>query len=151
MIKWLRNLSFRNKLLFAFLVIGVVPLLICTVLMLNIFLGLLGTFWFRTQQRRSEIALHKAMGATDGAVFGRLMGEGLFLLLTVTVPAVVIDIVLAHFELNSWRNGTTLEWPRMAFCAAATFVLIAAMIGIGIGIPARRAMKVQPAEALHDE
>lgn len=120
-------------------------------LMLNIFLGLLGTFWFRTQQRRGEIALHKAMGATDGAVFGRLMSEGMFLLLAVTVPAVVIDIVLAHFELNSWRNGTTLEWPRMAFSAAATFVLIAAMIGIGIGIPARRAMKVQPAEALHDE
>lgn len=120
-------------------------------LMLNIFLGLLGTFWFRTQQRRGEIALHKAMGATDGAVFGRLMGEGLFLLLAVTVPAVIIDVLLAHFELNSWRNGTTLEWPRMAFSAAATFVLIAAMIGIGIGIPARRAMKVQPAEALHDE
>lgn len=120
-------------------------------LMLNIFLGLLGTFWFRTQQRRGEIALHKAMGATDGAVFGRLMGEGLFLLLAVTVPAVIIDVLLAHFELNSWRNGTTLEWPRLAFCVAATFVLIAAMIGIGIGLPARRAMKVQPAEALHDE
>lgn len=120
-------------------------------LLLNIFLGLLGTFWFRTQQRRGEIALHKAMGATDGAVFGRLISEGIFLLLIVTVPAVIIDIVLAHFELNSWRNGTTLEWPRLAFCVAATFVLIAAMIGIGIGIPARRAMKVQPAEALHDE
>ena len=120
-------------------------------LLLNIFLGLLGTFWFRTQQRRGEIALHKAMGATDGAVFGRLMSEGIFLLLIVTVPAIIIDIVLAHFELNSWRNGTTLEWSRMAFCVVATFVLIAAMIGVGIGIPARRAMKVQPAEALHDE
>ena len=120
-------------------------------LLLNIFLGLLGTFWFRTQQRRGEIALHKAMGATDGAVFGRLMSEGMFLLLIVTVPAVIIDVLLAHFELNSWRNGTTLEWPRLAFCVAATFVLIAAMIGIGIGLPARRAMKVQPAEALHDE
>lgn len=120
-------------------------------LLLNIFLGLLGTFWFRTQQRRGEIALHKAMGATDGAVFSRLMSEGVFLLLAVTIPAVIIDIVLAHFELNSWRNGTTLEWPRLAFCAAASFVLIAAMIGIGIGLPARRAMKVQPAEALHDE
>ena len=120
-------------------------------LLLNIFLGLLGTFWFRTQQRRGEIALHKAMGATDGAVFGRLMSEGIFLLLIVTVPAVIIDIVMAHFELNSWRNGTTLEWSRLAFCVAATFILIAAMIGIGIGIPARRAMKVQPAEALHDE
>lgn len=120
-------------------------------LLLNIFLGLLGTFWFRTQQRRGEIALHKAMGATDGAVFGRLMSEGMFLLLMVTVPAVIIDVLLAHFELNSWRNGTTLEWPRLAFCVAATFVLIAAMIGIGIGLPARRAMRVQPAEALHDE
>lgn len=120
-------------------------------LLLNIFLGLLGTFWFRTQQRRGEIALHKAMGATDGAVFGRLMSEGMFLLLIVTVPAVIIDVLLAHFELNSWRNGTTLEWPRLAFCVAATFVLIAAMIGVGIGLPARRAMKVQPAEALHDE
>ena len=120
-------------------------------LLLNIFLGLLGTFWFRTQQRRGEIALHKAMGATDGAVFGRLMSEGMFLLLIVTVPAVIIDVLLAHFELNSWRNGTTLEWTRLAFCVAATFVLIAAMIGIGIGLPARRAMRVQPAEALHDE
>lgn len=120
-------------------------------LLLNIFLGLLGTFWFRTQQRRGEIALHKAMGATDGAVFGRLISEGIFLLLIVTVPAVIIDVLLAHFELNSWRNGTTLEWTRLAFCVAATFVLIAAMIGIGIGLPARRAMRVQPAEALHDE
>ena len=120
-------------------------------LLLNIFLGLLGTFWFRTQQRRGEIALHKAMGATDGAVFGRLMSEGMFLLLIVTVPAVIIDVLLAHFELNSWRNGTTLEWSRLVFCVAATFVLIAAMIGIGIGLPARRAMRVQPAEALHDE
>ena len=91
------------------------------------------------------------MGATDGAVFGRLMSEGMLLLLIVTVPAVIIDVLLAHFELNSWRNGTTLEWPRLAFCVAATFVLIAAMIGIGIGLPARRAMRVQPAEALHDE
>lgn len=33
----LRDLSFRNKLLLAFLLIGVVPLLICTLLMLNIF------------------------------------------------------------------------------------------------------------------
>lgn len=33
----MKNLSFRNKLLLAFLLIGVVPLLICTVLMLNIF------------------------------------------------------------------------------------------------------------------
>lgn len=33
-------------------------------LLLNIFLGLLGTFWFRTQQRVGEIAIRKVNGAT---------------------------------------------------------------------------------------
>ena len=120
-------------------------------LLLNIFLGLLGTFWFRTQQHRSEIALHKAHGATDGAIFRRLLSEGLLLLAVVTPIALVIDWNLAHLELNSWRNGTTLEWDRLLLCAGISFVLMALMIAIGIGIPARKAMKVQPAEALHDE
>lgn len=69
----------------------------------------------------------------------------------VTPVALLIDYNLAHLELNSWRNGTTLEWDRLLLCAAISFVLIALMIVIGIGIPARKAMKVQPAEALHDE
>lgn len=120
-------------------------------LLLNIFLGLLGTFWFRTQQRRSEIAFHKAHGATDISIFKRLLCEGWLLLVLVTPLALVIDYNLASLELNSWRNGTTLEWGRLLLCAVITFVLIALMIAIGIGIPARKAMKVQPAEALHDE
>lgn len=120
-------------------------------LLLNIFLGLLGTFWFRTQQRRSEIALHKAHGATDRAIFSRLLSEGLLLLAVVTSIALIIDWNLAHMELNSWRNGTTQEWDRLLLCAGISFVLMALMIIIGIGIPARKAMKVQPAEALHNE
>lgn len=120
-------------------------------LLLNIFLGLLGTFWFRTQQRRSEIALHKAHGATDRNIFIRLLGEGWLLLLLVTPVALVIDYNLANMELNSWRNGTTLEWDRLLLCAVISFFMIALMIAVGIGIPAYKAMKVQPAEALHDE
>ena len=120
-------------------------------LLLNIFLGLLGTFWFRTQQRRGEIALHKINGATNGAVFARLMSEGMWLLLIVTPLAWVVDYLLASAELNAWHNGTTLEPDRFLFCAVLAFVLIALMILVGIWYPARRAMKVQPAEALHDE
>ena len=120
-------------------------------LLVNIFLGLLGTFWFRTQQRKSEIALHKAHGATNGMVFTRLLSEGWLLLLIITPLALIIDFNLAHAELNSWRNGTTLEWDRLLICAGITFALIALMIAIGIGIPARKAMKIEPAEALHDE
>ncbi len=120
-------------------------------LLLNIFLGLLGTFWFRTQQRRGEIALMKVMGGTDRSVFIRLISEGLLLLLLATIPALVIDFNLAYAEMNAWMNGTTLEVPRLLITGFITFVLIAAMIIIGIWIPASRAMKVQPAEALHAE
>ena len=120
-------------------------------LLLNIFLGLLGTFWFRTQQRRSEIALHKALGGTNHTIFNRLLSEGLLLLLIATVPAIIIDWNLAHAELNSWMNGTTLETGRFIITVVLTFILIVLMIVIGIGIPARKAMKIQPAEALREE
>ena len=120
-------------------------------LLVNIFLGLLGTFWFRTQQRKSEIALHKAHGATNGMVFTRLLSEGWLLLLIITPIALLIDFNLAYAELNSWRNGTTLEWDRLLICGGISFALMALMIAIGIGIPARKAMKIDPADALHDE
>jgi len=120
-------------------------------LMLNIFLGLLGTFWFRTQQRRKEIALHKALGSTDAGIFRRLLSEGFLLLWVVTPLALLMDVTLAYFELNSWRNGTTLEWDRLLCCVLACFVLIGCMIVVGISLPAWKAMNIQPAVALHDE
>ena len=59
-------------------------------LLVNVFLGLIGTFWFRTRRRRSEIALRLAMGSTKNQVFRLLAGEGLLLLALVTLPAMII-------------------------------------------------------------
>lgn len=120
-------------------------------LLLNIFLGLLGTFWFRTQQRRSEIALRKALGSTNRDVFRRLLAEGMAILVIATIPAVIVDWNLAYAELNYWMNGTTLEPVRFIITVVITFLLIALMIVLGTYIPARKAMKIEPAEALHDE
>ena len=53
-------------------------------LLLNIFLGLLGTFWFRTQQRKGEMALMMAVGGSKQSVFFRLLSEGWLMLLLVT-------------------------------------------------------------------
>ncbi len=120
-------------------------------LLLNIFLGLLGTFWFRTQQRRSEIALMKSLGGTKRSVFIRQLTEGLLLLVIATIPAIIIAWNLAYIEVNAWMNGSTFTPGRFILTVLITFTLIAIMIIIGIWIPARKAMKVQPAEALHDE
>ncbi|WP_289856079.1 ABC transporter permease, partial [uncultured Muribaculum sp.] len=74
-------------------------------LLLNIFLGLLGTFWFRTQQRVSEIAIRMVNGATRRSIFGRLIGEGLLILTVVTVVAIGFDVLISYLELNQWLNG----------------------------------------------
>lgn len=120
-------------------------------LMLNVFLGLLGTFWFRTQHRVKEIAIRKATGATRRAIFLRLISEGVLILTAVTLPAIGLDYLIARFELNAWYEWTYLQWPRLLICAGITYALILAMIVAGVSIPANRAMNTEPALALHDE
>ena len=44
----------------------------------NIFLGMLGTFWFRTRKNRSEIALRMALGCSRMNVFGYYVLEASF-------------------------------------------------------------------------
>ena len=119
-------------------------------LLLNIFLGLLGTFWFRTQQRVGEIAIRKVNGATDASIFRRLIGEGLLLLTVATIPAAAIDVALSWYEYNSWYDGY-IGWVRTPVCILITYGLMALMIVLGIMIPARRAMRIKPAIALKDE
>lgn len=120
-------------------------------LLLNIFLGLLGTFWFRTQQRQCEIALHKVHGATRKDVFMRLICEGLLLIAIVTPPALLIDFQIANAELNAVYNNTTLSFGRLMMCAGFSALSICIMMIIGIGIPAFKALSIEPAQVLHGE
>lgn len=116
----------------------------------NVFIGLMGTFWFRTRHRRSEIALRMAMGSSRVNICGQLLGEGLLLLVLATVPALVIcgNLVVAEATMTEQADATGL---RFAIVSLSTFFLMALMVIVGVWFPARRAMQVQPAEALHDE
>lgn len=120
-------------------------------LLVNVFLGLFGTFWFRTQHRIGEIAIRKVNGATHADIFRRFIGEGLVILTVVTVPAIGIDALLSHNELSKYFMGEYLTVCRLCVTALITYALMALMIVCGIAIPAGRAMRLNPATALHDE
>lgn len=120
-------------------------------LLLNIFLGVLGTFWFRTSQRTREIALRVANGATRRDIFRRVVSEGLVILLAVTPIAGVIDWLLTHYELNAFYMGTFFQPTRFFGCIILVVALISFIILIGSCIPAMKAMKISPAEALKTE
>ncbi|MDE5662878.1 MAG: FtsX-like permease family protein [Muribaculaceae bacterium] len=123
-------------------------------LLFIVFLGLLGTFWFRVYVRTSEIAVRKSFGATDADILRRFLSEAMLLLSTAFIPAVAIVIYGVRRLADSYFGEITYfkgwGWD-MALGGLLTFAVMALMILIGVGIPARRAMKIQPAIALKEE
>lgn len=120
-------------------------------LLLNIFLGVLGTFWFRTSQRTPEIALRMANGASRRDIFRRVLAEGEIILIAVTPVSMAICYMITHYELNAFYMGDYFDPIRFFGCALITFALISLMIVVGSWLPARKAMSISPALALKTE
>lgn len=121
-------------------------------LMVNVFLGLFGTFWFRTQQRSKEIAIRKVNGASSRAIFMRLIGEGLAILTFVTVFAVGVDYLLeANGYMEFSQGHGAFSFPRILVTVGGTWAVLALMICLGVMIPAWKAMRLSPSTVLQTE
>lgn len=126
-------------------------------LLINVFLGLVGTFWFRTRRRRSEIALRLSVGSSRKQIRNLLIGEGLILLTLASIPAAIVCYNVAIAEPSLGNSPLISLWPvewsgiRFLLGALGAWLLIALMVIIGIWFPAQQAMHIQPAEALREE
>lgn len=118
-------------------------------LLTAIFLGFLGSFWYRTQQRVPEIAIRKVNGATNGEIFRRLLSEGLLMLAAASPLIFATSIILYRSDVITGEIGMG-EWMPYA-SMTMSIALLALIILAGIWLPARKAMKINPAEALKDE
>ncbi len=118
--------------------------------LINIFLGVTGTFWFRSQHRRNEMGLRVAVGSTRSGLKFVLIGEGLILLTLAIIPAIVICFNIGFSEVidTSWMDFTLARfWTGIGI----TYCLMALMIIAGIWYPAHQIAAIEPAEALHYE
>lgn len=123
-------------------------IIVMSVFLLIIFLGLLGTFWFRVQQRVKEIAIRKVCGATSGDIMRRILGEGMILLLLATALGAAIGWPLIIEVLNKdeiVNKGSILIFETL------TLALMSAGICLSIWLPARKAMAIEPAIAIKEE
>lgn len=119
-------------------------------LLVNIFLGITGIFWFRTQHRRGEVGLRVSLGDTPPRILRKYYMEGLLLLTAAMVPTMIIILILGKKEiLITYLMNFTVVRYLIGF--ALTYLLLALMIILGIWFPARKAVKVPPAEALREE
>lgn len=119
-------------------------------LLVNIFLGIVGTFWIRTQYRKGEMGLRIATGSTRKKLILLLIGEGMVLLAISFIPATLIGLNIGLFELLN-IDLMPFTATRFLITQSVSLVLMATMICIGILIPTYQYTKLHPAEALRYE
>lgn len=119
-------------------------------MLVNIFFGIVGTFWLRTQSRRAEIGLRAALGASKRQLRRELFLEGLFLL-ALTLPFLLIFLVnMLYLDMpDMYRLAYT--WWRFLITLSVSYLLMGGMIYLGIRIPANKITRMNPAETLHYE
>lgn len=119
-------------------------------LLVNVFFGIIGTFWLRVQSRRGEIGLRTALGSNRFALKKFLYMEGL-ILLALTIPFELMFAVnmMRMDQIESYR--IPLSVGRFLITFGSSYLLMMGMICLGIWFPARKAIKMAPADALHYE
>ena len=113
--------------------------------LVNVFLAVIGTFWFRVNRRRSELGLRMAVGSTRSGIQTLMIGEGVVLLTLAALPALLVWMDL--LSATVMPAGTL----RFLVVSLITWATLALTIILATWYPSRKASHLEPAEALHYE
>ena len=130
--------------------------------LINLCLGVAGTFWLQTRTRREEIGVMLSFGATPGHIVRLLMGEGAVLTFIASLTGFLIYLQYALKEGLSmsmslcWMENTDNYWVSdftLHFLIVSCIILLILLLVVlaGIYIPARSISRIPPTEALRDE
>lgn len=118
-----------------------------SIALLLIVVGVYGVVSYAVAQRRREIGIRMALGAQKNGVLAMILKQGLMLLLVGVVLGTAGALALTRF-LSSYLYGVGATDPAVF---VATPLLLAFVTLLASYIPARRASKIDPMEALRYE
>jgi predicted permease len=107
-------------------------------------IGTYGVISYGVTQRTFEIGVRIALGADTRSVLGLIMAEGMLLAGTGLLLGLGASIAVARFLRAMLVGVAALDPPSMIATAAA----LIAVAGVASGLPARRALRVNPINAL---
>lgn len=128
--------------------------------LVNLCLGVIGTFWMQTRTRREEVGVMLSYGATPHRIRLLLLGEGTALTTLATFIGCFIYLQYAFSEglntgsslmeavIPSWVDNFGLHFFLVSLMV---YVILLLVVWIGIYIPARRISSISPTEALRNE
>lgn len=127
-------------------------------LLINIFLGILGTFWFRIQSRKAEIGLRIAIGASKANIKRMYLAETVIFLTFSSLIAAVICLNIGSGDILKEmglpfidRDNSSIGAMQPVINYALTYLFLLLIIIFAVWYPARKASDIEPAIALKDE
>ena len=110
-------------------------------------IGTYGILAYTVSQRRREIGIHMALGATRRTVLGMVLGQGIRMTAVGLVIGTVAALLLTRLIQAQLFNVKPTDPATMA--AVAVFITVVA--AIACYLPANRASRVDPMVVLRDE
>jgi ABC-type antimicrobial peptide transport system permease subunit len=110
-------------------------------------IGLYGVMGYRVALRRSEIGIRMALGARAGDVVAGILRESLILVVAGFLVAIPAALACGRIVANQLYGVAPNDPITISIVALA---LMASALAAGF-IPARRAAKIDPMEALRSE
>jgi putative ABC transport system permease protein len=127
----------------------VVPMIICIIiasfLIINVALGLFGVLWYNINQRRGEIGLRRAIGASGSSVAAQLVIESLLL--------ATLSVIVGTFFAIQFPLLNVFDVPAAVYLLALllSIIFIYLLVILCSLYPGRQAAAIHPAIALHEE
>lgn len=130
--------------------------------LLNLVLGIVGSFFLQTERRVGEMGVHRSYGATQGHIVAMIVGEALVLAFVAFIigDALYLQYGLTYGLDTGFNNNSAVAlidcwqsnfWQHFAVVSAFMCGVLLLCAFIGSVIPAWRASRVNPVDALRDE
>ena len=131
--------------------------------LVNVILGVAGTFYIQCRSRISDAGVMRAFGANRSQIEWGIIGEACFTVLLAWLAGSAIYFIYLHYSDNEiyseasgviqtirpmWYDAAGSRYPIIGGCVLL-MLLIAAIIGVFL--PARRVVRVPIVDSLRDE
>lgn len=132
---------------------------LCVFFLINMLLGIIGTFWLKCRARRGEIGLRMVLGSTRKELHRFFLIEGWLLTTLAFLIGIIISLQFVYIN-GFYQSGVNNEagtplvnnmFLHFIAVSAIVYLLLLVTVIIGTWLPVSKACRVSPVDVLRDE